>query len=73
MNIQYDSGTTSHGDYVQEKKCKYIKRRKKIVINGHKINTNPTSSNNSLKIEIPEHTNKYILKMVLLIYHLNNT
>ena len=29
MNIQYDSGTTSHGDYVQEKKCKYIKRRKK--------------------------------------------
>ena len=57
----------------KKKNVNISKEGKKIVINSHKINTNPTSSNNSLKIEIPEHTNKYILKMVLLIYHLNNT
>ena len=57
----------------KKKNVNISKEEKKIVINGHKINTKKTSSNNSLKIEIPEHTNKYILKMVLLIYHLNNT
>ena len=64
MNIHYDSGATWHGDYIQGDKIVNVsKKGKSITIDGHKINTYPTSSDNSLKIEIPEHSNYYALNI----------
>ena len=65
MKINYASGATWHGDYIQGDKIVNVsKEGKSIIIDGHKINTYPTSSDDeSLKIEIPEHSNYYALKI----------
>lgn len=63
MKINYASGAIWHGDYIQGDKIVNVsKEGKNITIDGHKINTYPTSSDDdSLKIEIPEHSNYYAL------------
>lgn len=63
MKINYASGANWHGDYIQGDKIVNVsKEGKSITIDGHKINTYPTSSDDdSLKIEIPEHSNYYAL------------